>query len=406
MSRMGRLTWALLCLLGACLSGCGPGTSPPEAVTITFSHGGDEGDYYQALVQEFSQSHPHITVELQGPTAESADVFVDVQYPLSERRMQDDVLSLDAFIERDESFDLDDFYPGTVETFTGEGKMWAIPARVDALVMFYNQDLFDRYAVGYPEVGWTWDGFLSVASAIRDPEAGVFGYATSQEFYTVEALLFIYQHGGSVFDDWQDPTRATFDDPLNVEAMAWYADLMYAHNVAPTPEQVRSVFGTGGENVYQATLQDKVGMWMGFFSGRMQPADHEALGKRWGTASLPRDAVSFTVGIVEGYFISDQAQHPDACWQWISFLSRQMPGRFIPTRRSVAESVAYERRAGDETAAVARASIESAGLLSPRVAAVEGASAILEQAVDEIVNGRSTPVEAMAWAQRESENRE
>jgi ABC-type glycerol-3-phosphate transport system substrate-binding protein len=181
---------------------------------------------------------------------------------------------------------------------------------------------------------------------------------------------------------------------------------MYAHNVAPAPEQVRSVFGTGGENVYQATLQDKVGMWMGFFSGRMQSADREALGKRWGMAPLPRDAASFTVGIVEGYFISDQAQRPDACWQWIAFLSRQVPSRFMPVRRSVAESVAYERRAGDETAAVARASIESAGLLSPKIAAVEGASGILEQAIDDIVNGRSTPAEAMAWAQRESKNRE
>jgi ABC-type glycerol-3-phosphate transport system substrate-binding protein len=398
------MTWVLLYLLGVGLPGCEPGTPSSEAVTITFSHGGDEGDYYQALVQEFNQSHPYIAVELQGPAAESADVFVDVQYPLSERRTQDGVLSLDAFIERDESFDLDDFYPGTVDPFTGEGKTWAIPARVDALVTFYNQDLFDQYAVGYPEVGWTWDGFLSVASAIRDPEAGVFGYATSQEFYTVEALLFIYQHGGSVFDDWQNPTRATFDAPLNVEALAWYADLIYAHNVAPTPEQVRSVFGTGGENVYRATLEDRVGMWLGFFSGRMQPADHEALGKRWGMAPLPRDAVSFTMGIVEGYFISDQAQHPDACWQWVAFLSHQVPGRFIPVRRSVAESVAYERRAGGEVAAVARASIESAGLPSPEIAAFEGASGILGQAIDDIVHGRSTPVEAMAWAQRESEN--
>ena len=58
-----------------------------------------------------------------------------------------------------------------------EGKTWAIPSGMNPLVVYYNQDLFDQYGVPYPENGWTWDDFLSVALAIRDPEAGVFGYA-------------------------------------------------------------------------------------------------------------------------------------------------------------------------------------------------------------------------------------
>jgi len=41
--------------------------------------------------------------------------------------------------------------------------VWAIPAGVDMLVMFYNQDLFDQYDVPYPEVGWTWGDFLDTA---------------------------------------------------------------------------------------------------------------------------------------------------------------------------------------------------------------------------------------------------
>jgi hypothetical protein len=39
---------------------------------------------------------------------------------------------LDPFIEQDESFDLSDFYPATLETFTIEGKTWAIPYGVDS----------------------------------------------------------------------------------------------------------------------------------------------------------------------------------------------------------------------------------------------------------------------------------
>ena len=61
--KMGRV---VLCLLVASLSGCTGVVAPlAEPVTITFAHPSYEADYFDGLVQEFSETYPHITIELQ-----------------------------------------------------------------------------------------------------------------------------------------------------------------------------------------------------------------------------------------------------------------------------------------------------------------------------------------------------
>jgi multiple sugar transport system substrate-binding protein len=414
-TKIGRsgLTYAVICLLVVPLSGCGGGAIPtPEPVTIVFAHPDLDTEYYEALVQEFSESYPYITVELVSSGTGDADVFVDSQFAPSELREQDNVLSLDPFIEQDASFDLSDFYPGTVGLFTSEGEVWAIPAGVDVVVMFYNQDLFDQYGVPYPEVGWTWDDFLNRALALRDPDASVFGYAPTDRI--VDSLSFIYQHGGRIFDDLQNPTRTTFDDPLTIEALEWYASLIHEHNVAPTQKQLYDEDLGGAGSVVIGVYMNKVGLWTGWFSerGGGRRASDTWPGEwkmRWGAVPLPRDAQSATLTSVEGYFISSQAQHPDACWQWISFLSEQMssdvqhPRRLMPARKSLAESTAYEQQVGSDVAAVARVSMESAMVPSPRLVELGGVWGIFWRALDAITNGRSTPEEAMISAQQEAE---
>jgi multiple sugar transport system substrate-binding protein len=393
----------------------------PEPVTVVFAHSGSDAEYYEALAQEFHERYPHLTVEIRPrrsfqlfqQTSPDVDVFVNSSFNLSELRERDNVLSLDPFIEQDASFDLSDFYPGTVEAFTSEGAVWAIPAGVDMLVMFYNQDLFDQYDVPYPEVGWTWGDFLDRALALRDPYASVFGYASTDRIY--DAVSFIYQHGGRLLDDLQNPTRPTFDDPLTIEALEWYAGLIHEHNVSPTQEQLYDEDLGGAGSVVVGIYMNKVGLWTGWLSerGGGRRASDTWPGEwkmRWGMAPLPRDAQSAILASIEGYFVSSQAQHPDACWQWISFLSEQMSSdaqytrRLMPARKSLAESAAYEQQVGSDVAAVARASMESAMLSSsPRLVEFGGVWEIFWTALDEIVSGRSTPEEAMISAQQEAE---
>ena len=400
--RAGALTGMLLILL---ISACAKATPTPEPVTIRFAHLDFDEVYYSALARKFNESYPYISIELLPESWEGlynlragdADVFVSQS--VREQQQKGDILALDQWIESDKGFDLADFYPDTAGLFAIEGKTWAIPAWIDPEVMFYNRDLFDKYGVPYPKIGWTWEDFLDCARSIRDPEADVFGCVVPNVYDTMN---FIYQHGGRLYDDWRNPTRTTYDDPLTIEALEWFAKLIHEYNVIPTSEQASKAFGGAAQmSAYYGIYQGKVGMWTGIHSDRGGQNWQQEWSFRWGMTTLPRDARSATWVRVEGLVISFQAQRPDACWRWIAFLSGQIPNRFASARKSLAESSAYEQLVGSEVAAVARASMASELLLLPTGAGSPEESRILGQALEEIISGRSTPLEAMRRAQQQ-----
>lgn len=408
-------TYVVACLfLTIFLAGCQGSSPPPEPVTIRFAYLEDliDKDYYEPLVEAFNERYPHITVELTARTweryyespaaAADADVFIAADWTMHMLRSHGYIVNLSPSIQQDESFDLSDFYPGVVDRFTIDDELWAVPAGVDMDVMYYNRDLFDEYGVPYPEAGWTWDDFLDKALALRDPRNNVFGYGPWEDHF--DSVNFMYQHGGQIFDDLQNPTRPTFDDPLNVEALEWYADLIYEQNVAPTPDQARRLNRMGSEDPYVGVVEGRVGMWMGSVSGQAGGM-YGGWKFRWGIVSLPRDARSATQAWPYGYVISSQASSYDACWRWAVFLSEQMSGRLAPARKSLVESSRYEQLAGEDVVAAGRESLESAMLVSYGVLFSDyiGEMTRLFTALDRAVEGDATPQEALDWAQAEAE---
>jgi multiple sugar transport system substrate-binding protein len=376
----------------------------PEPVTITFAYATPNARraYYEALIEQFNERYPHITVDLREwygnpwdtSGANDADVIVANGSVIRRLREQERIVGLGAFVENDESFDLSDLHPSSVAYLSYEGEAWSIPAGMDVNVMYYNPDLFDQYGVPYPEYGWTWVDFVEKAVALRDPGAGVYGYAAASQSF--DTLAFIYQHGGRIVDDLHDPTRVMFDDPLTVEALEWYAGLAHDHDVLLTPERARRDFDA--DIPLLGIIVGKVGMWMDALSGTREVQ----LSVNYGMVPLPRDARSFTQAMIYGYAITAQALEPEACWQWIAFLSEQVPQGLIPARTSVLESEAYEQAVGRDVAGVAAASLEGAEFVSywALFTGFPSEMRALDRAIDRIIRGDATAWEALEQAQR------
>ena len=269
------------------------------------------------------------------------------------------------------------------------------------MMMYYNKDLFDRYGTTYPQLGWTWGDFLDSAIAVNNPSNGVFGYALQYEGDSAvyEPLMLIYQHGGLIFDSLQTPTRATLDDPLNIEAMEFYASLIYDHQVAPAPDDplLRQ-----RPYPWRGVLEGRFAMWMLTLADRGGERWGWRWNMNWGVVPLPRDQHAASMGMVDGFFISSQTAHPDECWLWIKFLSQQMPYFLMPARRSMAESGGYESQAGAEVAVAARAAVEEAILVNPELLGFETALSAMQQAFQAIRAGEVTPAEALDAAQQQS----
>jgi multiple sugar transport system substrate-binding protein len=394
-----------LCLL-LLLAGCSQPIPTLEPVTIKFPHYDRDAAYYTSLAEQFHERYPNITVELVQLGRQNYnrvtenDVFVADQLSLSQLIQQGTILDLTPLIEQDNAFDSGVFYPGALEAFKYEGKIWGIPSDINMLLMYYNKDLFDMYSVPYPTVGWTWNDFLDSAIGITDPGRDIFGYAIQHDddFAVMEPILFIYQHGGQLFDNWQNPTEITINNPLNVEAMEWYAGLIHTYGVAPTRQQ-----GPDSTQYYPygGVIQSKYGMWMGMLSDQGGVTWPVRWQMQWGVVPLPSDRATFTLATVDGFYISPNTRYPDACWKWIMFLSEHMPPLNLPARMSLAESNEYAKLVGAEVAEAARTAAQDAVLINPNMTGFEQGLETLGTAFTAIRDGETSAEAALNAAQEQ-----
>lgn len=335
------------CFLMVVASGCrGALPAGQDPVTIRFVPPGS-ADAFVPLIEAFEREQENVSIELVSDAITgledltAADVTFAYQIWMPEMIDRGYPVSLNAFITEDDAFSLDDFYPGTVEAFSTQGRVWGVPYMAEMIVMYYNRDLFDRYGVDYPNVDWTWDDFLIRAQRLTHPDDGVYGYAMAPpegDLGAVEGLLWMTQAGGGLYDDLLAPTQLTFDDPRNVAALEWYADLIYVHGVTPMPEERGTPYPSAGITTpVQDTgspVQDtgeRYAMWMGGLSDDRDPLSV-------GRAPLPRGEVGATFGTVVGLMIAAEAEDPQACWDWVAFVSENPPPALMPARRSLGEA--------------------------------------------------------------------
>jgi len=417
----------IILIISILISACSGIFKTPEPVTIRFGSYEDFPASYDEHAKEFNAGQTGITVELvpyffEGDAVSSGNQFdcysiagSTLAFLLHEGEIDLPAppLSLDGFIEGDADFDLQDYFPGPLRQVTSQGSIMALPAAVYPTVMYYNKDLFDQHGLEYPQTGWTWDDFLEAAIAIRDPVEDVWGYISRMGL--LEVLIFILQHGGNIVDDLENPNAVTFTDPLTIEALEWYADLIHTYQVSP-PSREPGAAGTYF-NSDKVIMEGKAGMWSGFFFERLDisaeyldrgASQGPELPYRVGIAPLPRDAISATYADTQVLVISSETENTDACWQWITYLSDQMirNDNLVPARRSLTESKEYENRVGREAAQAARAGLENTFVISNELRLfVQDVGESLEDAVIKIEIGEWTPQEAMEWLQEQAEKK-
>jgi ABC-type glycerol-3-phosphate transport system substrate-binding protein len=398
--------WLLvyLGLLAVLFFGCSPVAPPPEPVTLTFMHPQDPTGSYEQWAEQFHDQYPYITVELEAISGANAsriaskDAFVVTQFELGPHLQNRAVIDLSTFIEQDDELNAGDFYAPALEVFNDQGRQWALPFGVDMIMLYYNKDVFDRYMVSYPQIGLSWSDFLDLALQTTDPGADLYGYALhhSGDMAIFEPVMMIYQYGGRIFDSLQAPTMVTLDDPLNIDAMSFYASLMYNHGVAPMPEDLGRM---PSPYPWRGVMEGRFAMWTTMFSERGGPRWPAPWSMNWGVVPMPRGQAVATLATAEGLFISSQCEHPDAAWLWIKYVSQQMSPYMVPARQSLARSDEFSARAGGDVAAAAQAAMESAMLVNPELLGFEAELGVMVEAFNQIRSGNVTPEIALPAAQ-------
>lgn len=347
----------LLLLLNLLLLGC---SGASAGNTVSFMVFGDPAELaaYENLVDTFNGEQNETEVELRYIPAQGeyrrrlATDFAAGSPPdvmlLNYRRFatfadQGGLEPLGPYLTESELITATDFYSPTIRAFTLDGQLWCIPQNISSLVVYYNQNLFDQAGIPYPEAGWTWQEFLESARALTrdlDGDGRIDQYGAGITPNVFRLAPFIWQNGGELVDDPENPQRLALHEPAAREALQWFVDLQVEEGVVP------DAVAEAAENSESRFLNGRLGMY--FNSRRGVPTYRTIDTFTWDVAPLPQHKEAAGILHSDAYCLAATAEDKAAAWTFIEFANSvagqtlvAASGRTVPSLPAVAESPAF-----------------------------------------------------------------
>ncbi len=332
------------------------GTVQAKKITLTVASGQDvtEVQIRREIAKMYEEINPDVEVKLvylAGDRFQKQQAMItggnapDILYInqpfLAPWAAKGALMDLTPFIERD-NFTFEGIHPVAVDIVQFEGKFWAMPFEVAPMSLVYNEDLFVEAGVPLPPTDWedpewTWDELIARAKKLTQDKNGdgiIDQYGYCGDLWTYRTM--VRSAGGQLVSD--DYTECTIDSPEARQGIQALYDLMYTHNVMPTPIISRdtpafSQFMTGKLAMYH------YGRWLNTF--------REIKSFKWDVAAMPHfpgRKPSVLMPVLH-YGISTQCKHPEIAWDFLKFLITQRPqevntasGMAVPVLESVAQS--------------------------------------------------------------------
>ncbi len=281
-SRRSFLQWAGMGVTAAYLAACTPAApaastagsavaepGSAEATEIVLTHWGGEAEasYMLETADRFMETEPGIKVEvihfpdnydeklltmIAGGTP--PDVQMTLRFTYFSFVAKGVAINLQPYLDAMD-FEPEKYYDVALRPYTFRGNLYGLPREIDDWVVFYNKNLFDEAGVAYPTAEWTWDDLVENAKllTIRDADgrAKQFGYGFAHLSGAKAYDCFVYQAGGRMVDNEDDPAKFVMAEPAAIEGVQFMADLANVHGVMPSPRertdlgQVNDLFASG-----------------------------------------------------------------------------------------------------------------------------------------------------------------
>ena len=199
----------------------------------------------ETILDEFEAQHPGVRVEpaylsfegINLPSPENIEEHLDAALELAQAADVIQVsggslspyatqagyfLDLSPLAAADGSLNPTDFVPGAWESFQWDNGTWAVPAKIEPVMLIYNPAAFDAAGLTYPNENWTLDDLANAArtlvqrdasGAVTQPGLVTFGFDT----LVIRSLI-----GQSLLDTSAVPAAPRFDTPeLQALVEAW-----------------------------------------------------------------------------------------------------------------------------------------------------------------------------------------
>lgn len=383
--------------LGLSLSACSGGGTETKAGSESADKGGDGGNgkavinffhrwpndpknsMFQELVKEYMDENPNVEIKMDSilndqykekirmvvSTDEIPDIFSSWSGTFAQEMIASgNVMELNDVYEKDKEWS-SQIAKASVDGFTFDKKIYAVPWSQDGKVFYYNKTVFEENNLEVPK---TWNEFITVLDALKAA-----GYDTP----IIEGLSdswAILHYLGTMNQRMVDPevlagdynaAAGEFTDQAYVEVLKKWQQLtsyMGETSVAIDHETARNTYFAAGKapimymQFAEIPMLEKAlpeGFKYGFFNF---PAFEEGKGDPQGLTGAP-----------EGFMISSKAKNPEECVKFLEWLVSKKGGEALTTKAGDISSVAG---AVDETNALpsqleAMDMIKSASALVP-----------------------------------------
>lgn len=255
------------------------------------------------------------------------------------------ILNIDPLLAADPTFQENDFVTGVLQQYMADGHVWALPMTIEPMVMWYNAKRFQETGVPLPHSGWTAAEFADALRQIGILDNGApFRTDGWGDRYL---MLLIAAFGGQLIDETTIPHTFLLDDPQNIDAVRQVLDL--ARDGLIHYQALSTTYG-GHFGGTEAAIHSA------YFDAQDYRLVQRQNGNPYRVVTFPRGTDYIPVEFASGaLFISANTLHPEACYRWISYLSRQAGlNNGMPARRSVLDDEALRYTEGDDLLAFYR----------------------------------------------------
>ncbi|MEO1290851.1 MAG: extracellular solute-binding protein [Chloroflexota bacterium] len=258
-------------------------------------------------------------------------LFVDIDSEL--------LLPLDPLIFSDPNYDVADLPFGALELTQLNGITYGLPITIQPQMLQYNPDTFAQAGVPEPIGGWTISEFGDALAALDDVLDDDVAPFTSLAFDNTYLLMLVASQGGLPIDTRTNPPTLDFTSDTTLSAVELVLEWVDAGYIDQT-----ETGGPGGGGAGFVLGSGESPITPTFFTGFSNP-DLNFTTYPSGSTFTP---LAFDVGA--GY-ISIDSDIPEACFRWLSYISRQ-PELFtgaMPAQVSLIDRPEVQESLGQDT---------------------------------------------------------
>lgn len=318
-------------VLAACGGGGGSSSGSSGPVTLTFgwwSNTPAKDNSMKAWIADFEKAHPNITVK---PEIIPWGNYWDKLKTTTAGGNAYDIIGMCScmagpYYDSGSLVDLSTFqdYQSVAQTLTSQtlkltswsGKPQGVPIGTSVSLLGYNKNLLKAAGVAFPDPAkpMTFDQFKVIAAKITK-------VGTQYAINPADILdydTFIRLEGGSVYDNYVNPTKMTINTPAGIQGLADYLSL-FTQNMAPPPDQLTNgpwSFDLGALETNKIGFA-RVGAWL--FSDIQSSAPYIA------TAPLFCIKQCVLPTTVNSLAIYSGSKNKDAAWQFLKWATQVQP---------------------------------------------------------------------------------